>query len=511
MKRFKIYIITLSLLGSASCSDILDQEPISITHPNVFWDSQANAEQAVAGAYGLFKEAIMFQSNFLYWGEWTGMTFMNNRNWIVDYIEGSGNYVLAYRDASINWKSFYRAANWANTIEQYVDKMPVELFDSQAEKDRILGEAAFIRSLTYFYMARIWGDVPIVEQSIESSDQLISDDGFIVTNPRVDELKVLDYALEAVNKSIGLLRYSDPGDPNWAITANKASAEALKAHISLWYASRDNDNAQMIEQAITATTSVINNSGASLIDYVNEGKEGFDKMCMGQSKTGLFEINISSDMNESFRLSQNDDNHTALTLNYPIWPSVNTGSSPYLDPDFYGNEMMAMDADRVSDIRKELFFYGYGTEPEYAYLQKYSHAQQDPASEDSYSQFSESNILVFRLADMYLLRAEANTRLGNSGPAIADLNTIRSKANVLDYSGATDEASLMKAMFDERAIEFVGEAHSGYGRVRTDYFDGVPSTNQTRNAKKGYFWPVHPSVISVNPSIVQTEYWRGKL
>src|SRR5690606_2879208 len=187
---------TLSLLGSASCSDILDQEPISITHPNVFWDSQANAEQAVAGAYGLFKEAIMFQSNFLYWGEWTGMTFMNNRNWIVDYIEGSGNYVLAYRDASINWKSFYRAANWANTIEQYVDKMPVELFDSQAEKDRILGEAAFIRSLTYFYMARIWGDVPIVEQSIESSDQLISDDGFIVTNPRVDELKVLDYALE---------------------------------------------------------------------------------------------------------------------------------------------------------------------------------------------------------------------------------------------------------------------------------------------------------------------------
>src|SRR5690606_1529238 len=106
-----------------------------------------------------------------------------------------------------------------------------------------------------------------------------------------------------------------------------------------------------------------------------------------------------------------------------------------------------------------LFFYGYGTEPEYAYLQKYSHAQQDPASEDSYSQFSESNILVFRLADMYLLRAEANTRLGNSGPAIADLNTIRSKANVLDYSGATDEASLMKAIFDERAIEFVGEAH----------------------------------------------------
>lgn len=88
---------------------------------------------------------------------------------------------------------------------------------------------------------------------------------------------------------------------------------------------------------------------------------------------------------------------------------------------------------------------------------------------------------------------------------------IRSKANVPDYTGATDKTSLMKAIFDERAIEFVGEAQSGYDRIRMDYFDGVPWTNEARNTKQGYFWPVHPSIISVNPSIVQSEYWRGKL
>jgi hypothetical protein len=511
IKSFKIYIMVLCLLGAASCSDLLDQEPISITHPDVFWDSQANAEQAVAGAYGLFKEAIMTQSNFLYWGEWTGMTFMNSRNWIVNYIEGSGNYVLAYRDASMNWKNFYRAANWAYTIEQYIEDMPVDMFDSQTEKDRLLGEAAFIRSLTYFYMARIWGDVPIVEQSIESSDQLISEDGYIVENARVDELQVLDYALEAANKSIGLLQYSTPGASNWAITANKASAEALKAHITLWYAGRDNDNPEMIQQAIDATTSVINNSNASLIDYVNEGKVGFDEMCIGQSKTGLFEINISSDTNESFRLIQYDDNHTGLTLNYPVWQSVNTGISPYMDPDFYGNEMMATDGDRANDVRKDLFFFEYGTNADYSYLQKYSQSTQDDASEDTYAQFSESNILIFRLADMYLLRAEANARKGASGPAISDLNMIRSQANVPNYTGGTDRESLMKAIFDERAIEFVGEAQSGYDRIRMDYYDGIPWANQARNAKKGYFWPVLPAVISRNPSILQTEYWRGKL
>ena len=84
-------------------------------------------------------------------------------------------------------------------------------------------------------------------------------------------------------------------------------------------------------------------------------------------------------------------------------------------------------------------------------------------------------------------------------------------ANVPDYTGGTDRESLMKAIFDERAIEFVGEAQSGYDRIRMDYFDGVPWVNQARNAKKGYFWPVLPAVISRNASILQTEYWRGKL
>jgi len=182
-----------------------------------------------------------------------------------------------------------------------------------------------------------------------------------------------------------------------------------------------------------------------------------------------------------------------------------------MDPDFYGNEMMATDADRANDVRKDLFFYEYGTNADYSYLQKYSHSAQDEASEDAYAQFSESNILIFRLADMYLLRAEANARKDLSGPAISDLNIIRSMANVPDYTGGTDRESLMKAIFDERAIEFVGEAQSGYDRIRMDYFDGVPWVNQARNAKKGYFWPVLPAVISRNASILQTEYWRGKL
>jgi hypothetical protein len=509
--KIKIGAMVLGLFSVIGCTNILDQEPLSIATPDNYWVSQANAESAVAGGYGLLKNTLIDNSAFLYWGEFTGMTFINSNNWISDYIEGSGDYVLAYRDNTRNWKGFYRAANWALAIEKHVSEMPDSKFKSVAEKNRIIGEAAFIRSLSYFYMARIWGDVPIIDEVIESSDQLVNADGYIVTKPREDEKKVLDYALTAANKAISLLQYSAPGNPKWAITANKGSAEALKAHIALWYSSRDNDNPQLLAQALAAATSVINNSNASLIDYVNEGQDGFNQMCIGQSKTGLFEINISSDANESFRVSQDDNTHTGLTLNYPIFKEAKDDRSPYIDPDFYGSSMMDSDPDRDNDVRKDLFFSDYNRSYE-SYLTKYSQRTKDANASDTYAEFSESNILIFRLADIYLLRAEANMKLNNTAAAVADVNMIRSKANVPDYTGATDRESLTKAIFDERAIELGGEGQSGFDRIRMKYNDpGVSWSNPGRTAKEGYFWPVDPSIISVNAAIIQTDYWKGKL
>jgi hypothetical protein len=219
---------------------------------------------------------------------------------------------------------------------------------------------------------------------------------------------------------------------------------------------------------------------------------------------------MSSAMNETWRMSNYDDNHIGLSVNQPVWKDRN-GSGPQIDPDFYGKEFMTADADRAGDLRKTYFFYDYD-DNDWSFINKYSYSSQDPASEDTYSQFSEANILIFRLADMYLLRAEANAKLGNSGPAVNDLDMVRSKAGVPAYTGATDRTSMMEALFQERAIEFVGEGQAGFDRIRMDfYYEGVPWMNINRIQKKGYFWPVHPNIISVNPSIVQTEYWRGLL
>ncbi|QOD60922.1 RagB/SusD family nutrient uptake outer membrane protein [Polaribacter haliotis] len=510
IKKYSVLTMIVCLFATFSCTNILDQEPVNITHPDVFWSSQPNAEQALAGAYASFKEAITKQANFIYWGDIPAMTFMRSRNWISDYIQNNGDYVLAYRENSRNWKELYRAANWALTVEKHVSEMPAELFSSPKEKDRIMGEAAFVRGLSYFWIARVWGDAPIVKESIESSDQLINSEGFVVRIPRSNELEVLDFALEATNKAIGLLSYQSPGSTNWAITANKASAEALKADLTLWYASRDNNNPEMLKASIDAATNVINNSGAELIDYVAEGKAGFDNMCTGGSKTGLFEINMDSNMNESFRIYNYDSYYTGLTLNFPIWKDKNTNVAPVIDPDYYGKRMMTNDPDRTNDVRKDIFFYDYESD-ENSFPLKYSHTSQDSNSEDAYALFTESNILIYRMADVHLIRAEAYAKSDKAGLAVSDLNLTRSKANVPGYTGAMDEESLIEAIFEERSIEFVAEGKSAFDRIRMNYYEDVPWVNQSRIAKKGYFWPIDPSIISNNPSIVQTEYWRGAL
>jgi hypothetical protein len=172
--------------------------------------------------------------------------------------------------------------------------------------------------------------------------------------------------------------------------------------------------------------------------------------------------------------------------------------------------MMAADPARAGDVRKTLFFYLYGNAQ--SYCQKYSHYVQDPASTSTSAVFMEDNILIFRLADMYLLRAEALAKQNKGALAVVDLNLIRSKAGVPAYTGATDRASMMKAIFNERAIEFMGEAQSAYDRIRMDYFyEGVAWMNLDRINRKGYFWPIAASIISTNPSIIQNEFWRGKI
>ena len=83
-------------------------------------------------------------------------------------------------------------------------------------------------------------------------------------------------------------------------------------------------------------------------------------------------------------------------------------------------------------------------------------------------------LMVLRLAEQYLIRAEAEAQLGNGNGVINDLNMIRTRAGLAGYAGATDKASLLTAILHERQVELFTElGHRWLDLKRTGNIDAV--------------------------------------
>ncbi|MGC9342093.1 MAG: RagB/SusD family nutrient uptake outer membrane protein [Bacteroidales bacterium] len=84
------------------------------------------------------------------------------------------------------------------------------------------------------------------------------------------------------------------------------------------------------------------------------------------------------------------------------------------------------------------------------------------------------NILWFRSAQFLLMRAECNARLGNSGDAIADLNAVRNRAGLSNYSGSSDDSgNLIQDIIKERAREMFLERYRIWDLLRLGAIDGT--------------------------------------
>jgi hypothetical protein len=107
------------------------------------------------------------------------------------------------------------------------------------------------------------------------------------------------------------------------------------------------------------------------------------------------------------------------------------------------------------------------------------------------------NVMVLRLAEMYLIRAEALLYgATGSSTALDDVNTIRQRAGLTDLAGPVTIDDIL----DERRREFVFEGHWWHDLVRTgkaiEVLSGVTTTDQ-------YLWPIPQAERDVNPSLGQ--------
>jgi len=481
-------VIGLSLMaglfGAVSCKKILDLEPHDSTFTSAYFTNGEDANTAIAGAYALLRSTLLNNYSYFTYGDAPAGEFSISDAFYSPIAGGqfTGTNVSS---GLWNWQSNYQLMQQLNLIINKVPQIDINKFTNKDDKLQIIGEAYFLRAYMYFYMSRVWGDVPLKltpDLDLSTAKNI----------PRSPAATVLSQCLSDLRIAAADLKYGYADVSQTAVRANKGSAMALQAHIKEWmgdYAGCD-----------SAANAVITQGGYALVDSAN-----YDKIFVGKSAEGIFEININYSQSEGYEATPNYGGYVP-TLSYPFLANKGSTLEWPLNTSYY-NKLYT----DTNDIRIRKFFY----QPTSSAGQtiKYSNVTYADGSAKNDPRLS-NNIIIFRLADIYLLRAEALNKLGRDGEALTLLNKIRTRVNTTPYDGTG--TALATAILEERLRELFYEGQSYYDLVRTkqlpnynlnfskdQFMDGSP--------KGGWLWPVDPGMFKDDFTLTQTPYWQGKL
>ncbi|WP_158559256.1 RagB/SusD family nutrient uptake outer membrane protein [Deminuibacter soli] len=509
MKRNSSFLYLLVLLViSQSCKKDLNQGPINSTYDQEFWTSKTSAEQGTVAMYGAFRAAIRANKAFFINSEMTSGLF-NATDWNLVSLtkDGGEKFPVAttnYLGECTDWTRYYKVISQCNTVLDKVAAMPVGLFGDNNKKNSYIGEALYVRALTYFTMIRIWGDPVYITKTYDNADY-----GNIPPVARTAETAVLDTCILDLNKAAGYLSFTG-GDPSKTTRASKGAAYALMAHIYAWQHKYDD--------AHKACQQVINSGG-----YAMESAATYANIWQGKSSAeSIFEIPMQFNQNDNNFLNSADGYN-----DYNDWSEAQFNFFSIFLKDEQVDDLKSTCWLGDTSMIRGIYWYdndmrfnnmlqytpASGGDPAGFKLLKYANFKyQNPSN--STNAYVNNNLVLFRLADIYLLDAEALAMTGKTQDAVDALNLVRRRAGIEDYSGDLDQASLVNEIMDERGRELIGEGSWFYDMIRTEpvvhALEGYLGYPADRVTQKGYYWPLDMGKLFQNdPLLTQNPYWAS--
>lgn len=319
-------------------------------------------------------------------------------------------------------------------------------------KNSLIGETRFIRAFCYFYLVNLFGDVPLI---------LTSDFRSNANLPRTSGITIYEQISRDLQDAYSLLNTSYLTADH--VRPNKWAAAALLARVYLYR--NDWTNAELMSDKV-----------------INSGQ-----------------YNLDSNLNGVFLKGSAE----AIWQLQPVNPVFNTYEanailqpSPSLAPTYLLTDSL-LNAFEPGDKRKMAWVDSrtYGSQVIY-YPYKYKIYGNSAPLDEYY--------MVFRLAEQYLIRAEARAHQGNLDGARADIDIIRNRSGLADIIPSTQQA-LLNAIEQERRIELFAEwGHRWFDLKRTNRADPVlgiikPDTWQQTDI----LWPIPQDQINLNPSLMQ--------
>jgi hypothetical protein len=350
---------------------------------------------------------------------------------------------------SLLWAGGYDGIGFANTIIEGLRKSQTLTEDL---KKQLLGEALFIRAFQHFYQVNLFGDIPYVT----TTDYEVS--GLIKRMPIVD---VYDKIVADLVEAKTLLPGNYLHAKQERVRVNKWVATAFLARIYLY----EKDWVHAEEQA----SSIIKET--ALYSLVNN----LDSVFLKNSTEAIWQLIPA----QSHKYTDE-----GVLFNQPGVPKENV---PVMYAGLY-------DAFENGDKRKQQWV---GEKTVGSQTWKFPFKYKKTSPDTIGNEYS----MVLRLAEQYLVRAEARAQQNKLTGAASDLNVVRNRAG-LDPTGATDQTALLGAIERERRVELFTEWGDRWLNLkRTDHAANVLSGIKPGWGNTDALYPIPYTELTLNPNM----------
>jgi starch-binding outer membrane protein, SusD/RagB family len=420
-----------------ACESPLDTNPTASIDAETALNTTRGIELALNGAYRQLQTDALYGRQELSFSD----MYTDNLNFTGTF---TGDREVSVRAIQPNntevggiWSGAYTGINRSNYV---LDAIPTASDMTDAKAKQLRGEALWLRALYHSVLVKYYGGVPLVDQPSKGIDA----NSYPARATLAESYAFIAKDLEEASLLLGPARNTG--------RATRAAADGLLARIYL----EMGDNAKARDKA----TAVIN---SGLYTLVADFRSFFTSK---NSSESIYEVQFTT----------TNTNSTSFWF-FPTALGGRLGFAPSTD---------LFNAFEAGDARRDASIATSGT-------QRYAFKYYRIASRDD-------NIPVVRLAEMYLIRAEANARLGAAVATVAaDINVIRTRAKLGNLSASvTTQQGLLDAILQERRVELAFEGFRLMDLRRHGKATAILGVSADR-----LLWPIPQYEVDVNKSLKQ--------
>lgn len=476
-------------LGSlVACEKFLDEKPQSdLTKENTDTQEQVSAYSSVSdakselnGVYALFK-ADIYEGNAFYIGD-----CMSDNC----YIGGDGvseeqlDNLTVYATNSViatSWSQFYAIVGSATNVIENVKLMDSSLIDD-ATRAQIIADAKFARAWVLFDIVKYWGDAPLTLQLIPS-----------ITVDNIDKWYPIMYPSRTSEEEIYAQIISDldedtiknlPSKSSGAFCGTQGAAYGLLAKV---YATMGKKSERDYSKVVDMCDNVIKQGYRLVPDFESlwtvDGKF---------SSESIFEMYFSD--------AAEQHNWAYWVLLTDVSGDVVVSWRRYCTP----TQDLVAKFDKEKDVRYKSSIYWTAVP-----YDTYWPAKNYPLAYKIRQK--ESDIILLRLADILLLKAEALVELNRPKEALIIVNDIRNRAGLSGLSLSLSVAEARLAVENERQLELLFEGQRWWDLIRNERMEEVMKLAHDKNGNLRFSeipaWraklPIPQAQIDINERLTQ--------